>query len=294
MYLSEKKMADQTIPTIKTSNPLSSYFRQPKLYISLPSKGQFYPEGALDVSANGEYAVYAMTAKDELIMKTPDALMNGQATVEVIKSCVPAITEPWFMPSIDLDAVLIAMRVATYGGNMDVSASCPSCSHDNEYELNLMNHLEKASSFAFDSAIEIPPLVINIKPYNYKEVTKAAIKSLEQQKLINIVTDQNLSEEEKLSRFGESFVALTKMTVDVVADSIDSIQTPDTLVKDRNQIKEFIDNAPAEIFNAVNNRLVEIKNNINLQAQDVKCGECGWEYSFELTMDQTDFFGKGS
>jgi hypothetical protein len=294
MYLSEKKMADQTIPTIKPSNPLSSYFRQPKLYISLPSKGQFYPEGALDISANGEYAVYAMTAKDELIMKTPDALMNGQATVEVIKSCVPAIKEPWFMPSIDLDAVLIAMRVATYGGNMDVSASCPSCSHDNEYELNLMNHLEKASSFAFNSAIEIHPLVINIKPYNYKEVTKAAIKSLEQQKLINIVTDQNLSEEEKLSRFGESFVALTKMTVDVVADSIDSIQTPDTLVKDRNQIKEFIDNAPAEIFNAVNNRLVEIKNNINLQAQDVKCGECGWEYSFELTMDQTDFFGKGS
>lgn len=287
-------MADQTIPTIKPSNPLSSYFRQPKLYISLPSKGQFYPEGALDISANGEYAVYAMTAKDELIMKTPDALMNGQATVEVIKSCVPAIKEPWFMPSIDLDAVLIAMRVATYGGNMDVSASCPSCSHDNEYELNLMNHLEKASSFAFNSAIEIHPLVINIKPYNYKEVTKAAIKSLEQQKLINIVTDQNLSEEEKLSRFGESFVALTKMTVDVVADSIDSIQTPDTLVKDRNQIKEFIDNAPAEIFNAVNNRLVEIKNNINLQAQDVKCGECGWEYSFELTMDQTDFFGKGS
>lgn len=294
MYLSEKKMVDQTVLSVKQNNPLSSYFRQPKLYMRLPSKGRFYPEGSLDISANDEYAVYAMTAKDELIMKTPDALMNGQATVEVIRSCVPAIKDPWQMPSIDLDAVLIAIRVATYGSNMDVNADCPSCQNQNDYEINLMAHLEKASSFNFNEYIDIPPLKIFIKPYNYQEVTKAAIKSLEQQKLINIVNDPEMSDEEKLEKFGESFVALTKMTVDVVVASIDSIETPDAKVNDKAQIKEFIDNAPAEIFNSVNDRLVEIKNNINLQAQDVKCGECGYEYSFELSMDQSDFFGKGS
>jgi hypothetical protein len=39
-------------------NPLSAYFRQPKIYVKLPSGGQFYPPGALDASANGEYPVY--------------------------------------------------------------------------------------------------------------------------------------------------------------------------------------------------------------------------------------------
>ena len=32
-----------------------------------------------------------MTAKDEMMFKTPDALLNGQATVDVIQSCIPAI-----------------------------------------------------------------------------------------------------------------------------------------------------------------------------------------------------------
>ena len=104
-------------PQVAQSNPLQKYFRQPKLYISLPSKGAFYPIGALEMPENKEVPVYAMTAKDELVFKTPDALLNGQATVEVIKSCIPAIKDPWNIPSIDLDTILVAIRMATYGEN---------------------------------------------------------------------------------------------------------------------------------------------------------------------------------
>ena len=70
------------------ANPLSKYFRQPKLFAALPSNGKFYPADSLETTETGEYAIYSMTAKDELTMKTPDALLNGQATVELIKSCV--------------------------------------------------------------------------------------------------------------------------------------------------------------------------------------------------------------
>lgn len=293
MYLSETKMVDQTIAA-KQANPLAGYFRQPKLYIKLPSQGKYYPDGALDVSANDEYAVYAMTAKDELIMKTPDALMNGQATVEVIRSCVPAIKDPWSMPSIDLDTILIAIRMATYGQGMDVTATCPACMEQNEYEINLLNYLDAASQFRYESTIPVDPLIVNIRPYNYKEITKTAIRALEQQKIIDIVTDETLSDEVKIEKFGESFVKLTDLTVDVVLGSIESIQTPEALVTDREQIKEFIDNAPADIFNSINTRLEEMKDFMSLKAQEVKCGHCSHEFSFELTLDQTNFFVKGS
>ena len=66
-----------------TANPLSKHFRQPKLYIKLPSGGNFYRPGSLVPEQTGEYPVYAMTAKDELMFKTPDALLNGQSTVNV-------------------------------------------------------------------------------------------------------------------------------------------------------------------------------------------------------------------
>ena len=108
-----------------TANPLQKYFRQPKIYLSLPSQGQYYDNNSIDLLENNEYPVYAMTAKDELTMKTPDALLNGAATVEIVKSCIPNIVNPWAMPSIDLDAILIAIRVATYGETMEITTKIP-------------------------------------------------------------------------------------------------------------------------------------------------------------------------
>ena len=100
------------------ANPLTSYMRQPKIYISLPSQGNFWPEHSIDMPENNELPVYSMTARDELLFKTPDALMNGQSIVDVIQSCVPNIKNAWVTPSIDLDTILIAIRIATYGEDM--------------------------------------------------------------------------------------------------------------------------------------------------------------------------------
>jgi hypothetical protein len=290
-------MPDQTIPqpVRKTvHNPLANYFRQPKLYLKLPSKGKFYPEGSLDVSETEEYPVFAMTAKDELMFKTPDALMNGAATVEVIKSCIPAIKNPWHMPSIDMDPVLIAIRIATYGERMEVKSSCPSCDHRNEYDINLLSFLDKVSEFAYNDTLAVSELTLNIRPYTYKELTKIAIKTFEQQKLIAIVNDDELSDEEKVEKFGESFVNLTGMTVDVVVNCIESIETPDGTVTDKAMLKEFMENTSSEIFNLVNDQIKEMKDIMALKAEGIECEECQHKFTLEIAMDQTNFFVVGS
>ena len=280
--------------SVKPANPLASYFRQPKIYIKLPSNGDFYPEGAFDKSVNNEYAVYAMTAKDELMFKTPDALMNGQATVEVIKSCIPAIRDPWKMPSIDLDAALIAIRIATYGEEMDVNARCPQCNTTNEYVLNLLGYLESVNSFEYQSVLQVGPLTIHIRPYNYQEVTKTAIKTLEQQKIFAIVNDDSMPDEEKVNRFGESFVRLTELTVDVVVGCIAAIDTPEGSVNDPKLIAEFIENSPGDVFRTINEHITSMKDRMTLKAHNVRCTECDHEWSVEVTMDQANFFGVGS
>ena len=89
------------------NNPLQKYFRQPKVFISLPSKGLFYPEGALQGDHNNA-PIFGMTGMDEIIFKTPDALFNGEATVKVVESCCPYIKDAKDMPSIDVDALLVA------------------------------------------------------------------------------------------------------------------------------------------------------------------------------------------
>jgi hypothetical protein len=276
--------------SIKKINPLAGYFRQPKIYIRLPSQGKFYADGSLDISDNGEYPVYAMTAKDELMFKTPDALLSGQSTVEVIRSCIPAITDPWQMPSIDLDTALIAIRIATYGENMEISTVCPSCETDNSYEMNLVEWLTSISKFNYQETLPVEQLILHLRPYSYQEITKTNLKSFEQQRIFNVINDDNLSDEQKVEMFGKSFVKLTQLTVDIIAGCIRQIDTPEGSVSDQQMIKEFIDNSPKEVFDSISKHVSSMKDKIELKPLNAKCSNCSHEFIVPITIDQSNFF----
>jgi len=271
-------------------NPLSSFYRQPKIYVRLPSKGKFYEPGSLDLSENGEYPVYAMTAKDELLFKTPDALLNGTSTVELIKSCIPAILNPWVMPNIDLDFALIAIRIATYGDKMEVGANCPHCNADNSYDMDLTAWFNVFNQFVYEKDIPIDQLTVHVRPYTYKEVTKTALKSMEQQRIFQVINDDSLSDEQKLEKFGASFLKLTELTVDIIADCITSIDAPDGSVTDKDMIKDFIANCSKDVFQRIQDHVVQMKERIEFKAQSVTCGECDQQFSLPITMDQSNFF----
>jgi hypothetical protein len=143
-------------------NPLRKYFRQPKVYITLPSRGKFYPEGVLNMPETGELPVFAMTAKDELIIKTPDALLNGQATVDVIKSCIPNITNPWLMPSVDLDACLVAIRIATYGEKLDITTKVPVLGEEREFSVDLRQILNKLVTPEYENILKLNDINVEL------------------------------------------------------------------------------------------------------------------------------------
>ncbi len=278
----------------QVKNPLASWYRQPKIYVKLPSGGRFYPQNSLDRSSSEDYPVYSMTAKDELMFKTPDALLTGQSTVEVIKSCIPAITDPWNMPSIDLDFALVAIRIATYSEKMDVECKCPKCQHDNTYSISLQPWLDLFNSFDYNDTVKVDPLIIKIRPYSYKEVTKVSLKTMEQQKLFSVINDENIDDETKLDKFGKSFVKITELTVDVIADCITSIETPDGISSDKNQIKDFINNCPKEIFSKLQTHLEDMKKGMEFKVQNASCGECSHTFDVPITMDNSNFFGDRS
>jgi hypothetical protein len=275
----------------KKSNPLTGWFRQPKIFIKLPSKGKWYPSGSLDKSSTEEYPVYAMTAKDELMFKTPDALLSGQSTVEVIKSCIPAIQDPWSMPSLDVDAALIAIRIATYGENMEVETNCPHCDAENSYDVNLVEWLGSITNFEYKADIKIDPLTIYVRPYSYRELSQTSLKTLEHQRIFSVINDEDLTDEVKVAKFGQSFIKLTELTVDIIAGCVAQVDTPDGSSTDPEQIKEFIHNSPKEIFDMISNHITEMKKRIEIPNQKVKCNECTKEFEMPISMDQSNFFG---
>ena len=108
---------------VKPQNPLFKHFRQPAIHIKLPSEGQYWPAGSVEIPQTGELPIYPLTTRDELTLRTPDALMNGSSVVDVMQSCCPSIKNAWDMPSVDVDAILIAIRIASYGHELEVGAT---------------------------------------------------------------------------------------------------------------------------------------------------------------------------
>ena len=155
----------------KTANPLAKHFRQPAIYMKLPSGGKFWPEGSIDLPINFEIPVYPMTARDEITIRTPDALMNGQGIVDVIKSCCPNIIDPWQMPSVDVDSILLHIRIASYGNNMDFDTNCPKCNEESNFTLNISSLTAQIAMPNYDQVLELDGLKIKIKPQPYFEAS---------------------------------------------------------------------------------------------------------------------------
>ena len=278
------------------ANPLSKYFRQPKLFASLPSNGKFYPAGALETTETGEYPIYSMTAKDELTMKTPDALLNGQATVELIKSCVPNIKDPWNLPSIDLDALLIAIRLATYGETMTLQVKTPVTGEEKEMSVNLRDILDNFANIEFEDVVRSGEMTVYLRPLTYQEFTKSALKTFEQQRIFNIVNDEQISDEDKLQAFTNSFAKLTDLTVDMMANHISAIEIGDTRVDNKQHIDEFMKNADKSFYSVIQEHLDSQKIKFTIQPlvasatpEEIEQGVPA-TYEVPVTFDQSNFF----
>lgn len=278
------------------ANPLSKYFRQPKLYVTLPSGGKFYPKDSIELTETGELPVFSMTAKDELTMKTPDALLNGQATVEVIKSCVPNIKDPWQMPSLDLDALLIAIRLATYGEEMQLTIKTPVTGEEKAMSVDLRQLLDNFANLEFSSVAQFRDMTVNIRPLTYREFTKGALKTFEQQRIFNIVNNDSISDEDKLQAFTNSFAKLTELTVDLMTNHIESIEIDGQVVSSRKHIDEFVKNADKSFFQFIKDHIDQEKEKFTIKPlvaqatpEEIAQGVPA-TYEVPVTFDQSNFF----
>jgi hypothetical protein len=276
------------------TNPLTQYFRQPSIYIKLPSQGQNYLNGALTMPANGELPVYPMTAIDEITYRTPDALFNGQATVNVIQSCVPAIKDAWAVPSIDLDTILIAIRVASYGHDMEFTSSCPACNDVSERSLDLRTVLDGLRAPNYTASVNSGDLEIYFRPLNYKNLNDNNKLQFEQQKLLQVIPDATVSEADKMTALTAAFKQLTEITVNSLALSITAIKTPQALVSEFDYINDFLKNCDRKLFEQIRDHVVKLREQSEMQPLKIQCPACQNNYEQVLTLDMSSFFEPAS
>jgi hypothetical protein len=244
----------------ENTNPLNKYFRQPALYVALPS-GTDYPPHVVTPTETGELGIMPMTAKDEIRFKTPDALMNGQGVVDVIQSCCPNIKDAWQIKSYDLDTILIAIRIATYGETMEINFNVPGANENVSHTINLPSLLEQIKSQKIDTEFTLKDgLKIKVRPLTYKDMTATSLQTFQQQKMYGAIQDSQLSDEEKATRFNDAFAKLTELNSSILLKNIAGVMMTDgTEVTDPAQIREFVDNANAALINEIEERVMALR-----------------------------------
>jgi len=272
------------------NNPLKQYFRRPALYISLPSKGHFYPAGSLDMPENGEIPVYPMTAIDEITSKTPDALFNGNAVADIIRSCVPAIRDPWSLPSVDLDTILVAIRAATNGNELEIQSVCEKCENDGKYGVNLIGLLSTITADDYNNPLLMGELKINFKPLTYRDINTGNLGQFEMQR--EIIALQAM--EDEVTRTEKSAVTmqkLTKMNMELIANTVYSITIPTgEEVTNREHINEYLESCDRATYEAVRQHAIKLREASTTKPMKIKCVNCSHEYEQTLSLNITDFF----
>jgi hypothetical protein len=278
----------------ETTNPLKQYFRQPAIYARLPSQGKFWPEGTVTIPPNNELPIYPMTAVDEITTRTPDALFNGSAVIRIFESCVPNVKDAWSMPSIDVDTLLVAVRIATYGHEMDVNTRCPNCDAQNQYQLDLRTVLENIKIPDYESSLDIQGLKFFFRPLSYQQMNENNQMQFEDQKAMQTMGDADIDDQEKMKKLGESFLRITALTIKSIAQSISAIRTPDAVVTETAHILEFLQNCDRAAFNSIRDHIVKLKQESETEPLDITCAECSTKFEQPFTLDMSNFFDTNS
>jgi len=298
----------------KNNNPLLQELGQselPGVAMTLPSGGAFYDERVLRGSADIE--VRSVSLVDELNFKDPFKVVSGEAVTEVIRRCAPGIAQPMRLSKIDVDAVLIAARIASHGKTAELELTCQNeekkledgtvgqCGYSGTAEVDLRKVLMAMAPIPGPDSwkLTLPNgHVVQCRPLPYESVVRS----------MRTVTDQ-IRDAKQLELNGKSndigsleqvhktgLDRNSKIHVEMLVSSIWYVQTlTGERVYDYGMLMDYLVAIPPAWILSINDmmdRLAELTKPYG--TIDFRCPECEHESRVPVNMDPTGFFSEPS
>jgi hypothetical protein len=236
-----------------------------------------------------------MTTRDEITLRTPDALLNGEGVVSVISSCCPAIRDLWAIPNPDVDAILVAIRIASYGNEMDVDSNCPHCAASSRHSIDLNEMMDRFRVSNYDQILNVDGINIKLKPQSYRQTNRNNMIMFEEERLLITLSSEDINDDVRQQQFDMHMGRLLELNLDLLTSSTDWIQAADTeRVVDPQFIKEFYANSAAQITRTVKARLDAMGEEMALPKVGVQCEECEKQYELSVEFNYSSFFAQGS
>ena len=282
-----------------TNNPLQGYLRSPKLYVLIPSGGKFSNiESISDVSQ--ELPIYPLTSMDETLLRNPDALLNGESMTKVITSCT-GIQNAYELTANDVDVILLAIRYATYGNDLEISTPCPECSNTVETVVEIEPILESITVLEDSYKVTLDNnLQCWLKPYTLRDSQKAALSAFRETSELNTLINAEADEISKLITFNKSFQAMADLNIEILSNAVIKVVIPETedteeiTVTNNNYIEEWVRGISKQHADVIIDEL-NIINELGIEREvDATCEKCNNEFKAKIEFNPSNFFDLNS
>jgi len=257
----------------ESTNPLLAKVRLPGRTFQLPSRGALY-KNELDPSIKeGEVHVHPMSALTEISLKNPDLLFNGKALESVFAECVPGIKKPLELFGRDIDALLLFLRLVTYGS---------------EYRVEVKHDCAEAKQHSY--SINLDELVTSMRQLDPTLV--------ESKRVVTLPTGHKVYT--RPMRFSD-VIALFHQSgnkKELTADDIRELAVTNLLcmiekvddVTDAKLIEEWVRALTTPMVNRITAAAAELNTWGPDQVVILKCKDCGGDMRVELPLNPVSFF----
>lgn len=277
------------------SNPLLKFYRIPGICTTVPSKGKHQPDGNTKMSLSQEVEVYPMRTADEMLLKSPDALISGNALEMMLQSCIPGVADVRALPYNDVDALLVAIRSVSYGEQLTIGDACPECNEEQTFDINLPFLLETMTFLKDEYVVELGEMKVHMRPLTLGEHAVMTRRMYNEARRMKEETSvEGLTDDERVEINSKALARMQAMNLDMVSLSIKKVLTPDGEVSDQDYIREFVADAPRSWVSKMEHCVKEITNAGIPKSKTVVCGNCEHEWETSLIFDPTSFFNISS
>lgn len=261
--------------------------RQIEIYIQLPSQLRHWRVGSIHTTSNN-LGITSSCLQDEFNLRVADSLFNGSATVALIESCCPGISNAWDVPLSDLSAILSGIQLAS-GHDLEINTTCPECLNSQLFSLDLSKVTPSFNAEVWNELVLINGLTFAFLPPTYKQFTDFNINNYKYQKTIFQIKNLPIAEVPE-----NILIDLTNATVDLQLQLLDncikSISVNQEEVSDKAFIHEYLQNVEHQVIDQLVTKLNKCIEGTNLKNIQITCQYCNHLYESGLNLDPAASF----
>lgn len=284
----------------------------PPIDIQLPTRGIFYRPGILKEGVDPNHIeVRTLGVMDEFKYRDPFLLVSGKAIDHLIGHlCGDQILMPEQMCEIDIETILIAARLASYGPGLNVTHSCTMmvkdkdgvesvCANANTVAVDLHQHILRFGPIEDEERFEVKlPRVgqtVYLKPVPYQttiDMMRNVMANRRNVEGLDLGNTDFVMEPEKFAKYEDVLNLSADIQIKAILDCIWAVKTRSgNVVEDPTQIGPWIFELPKSDHDVISKRIADITEDLRkLSLLTYACGACGQENQFHLQMNAEILF----